>query len=490
MAFSAEVQSLVGTVTTSEVAQWMTDGVKEIINMLPLKLKQKCATATGVGTDFKVDLDGLGEVLYVTRENADAGYLVPCREIPSMYGGLAEDSSNLMFYGTATDPVYWIDGDTAGEATLYVKPTPTAAQPAIVHHVGYPIFVSSGSGTYDITSATAIPNFPDEAEYLVVLYASIKALQNKMNEKSASLPSLSKPPIPVAPTMAEKSVSITGTAPTYIPPVLSLSTLSSISDLSISAVAPVPPVLSDSSVSFSASVPTFTPPVMNAPDYSDTENWITTEEDSEMLESRVKVIAEQISEYSAKIKESQAQFEKELEIYKTQFAKSVTDAELSSQDDAQKIQKFVSEIQSYQAIASNEVEEYQINMKKNIDVFTSKTQTELSKYQADIQNQLNVFNKESSEYQAKLQKDLQDAQLAESKEGRDLQKYSQELASYQAEVQASVQEFTSNIQKHSTDYQWLQSQYTQLKQDYSQGIQILIGGRQPMSQQKQQQGEG
>ena len=178
--FKNQVDALTGFASTEDNAltDWLTAGAKEVINILPLKLKQKCATATGVGTDFKVDLDGLGQVLYVARENADDGYMVPCREIPSMYGGQATDSGSLLYYGTVSDPVYWIDGDNSGAATLYVKPTPTANQPAVVHHVAYPT-VAHGD--------TAIANFPDEAEYLVPLYASIKALQRLMNNMKGSL---------------------------------------------------------------------------------------------------------------------------------------------------------------------------------------------------------------------------------------------------------------------------------------------------------------
>jgi len=169
-----------GTTFSLQADRWLVDGAKEIINLLPSKLKNKCVSATGVGTDFKVDLDGLGEILYVTRENADSGFLVPCREIPSMYGGLAfSGSGHMMYEPSVTDPVYWIDGDTSGAATLYVKPTPTANQPAIVHHVKYPANSATWGDSANAlpTVSTSIPNFPDEAENLVVLYAAIKATE-------------------------------------------------------------------------------------------------------------------------------------------------------------------------------------------------------------------------------------------------------------------------------------------------------------------------
>jgi hypothetical protein len=173
--FKNQVDALTGFASTEDdaLSDWLTAGAKEIINALPLKLKEKCMTATGVGTDFKVDLDGLGEILYVTRKNADAGYYTQCRKIPSSEGGLATDSSNIIHYATATDPVYWIDGDTSGAATLYVKPTPTSNQTAILHHIGYPT-VAHGDG------ASGIANFPDEAEYLIVLYAAIRATERLM----------------------------------------------------------------------------------------------------------------------------------------------------------------------------------------------------------------------------------------------------------------------------------------------------------------------
>ena len=64
--------------------------------------------------------------------------------------------------------MYWIDGNTSDAATLYVKPTPEATQTAIVHHISYP--------TVNVSDVSVIANFPDEAEYLVVLYTAIRQL--------------------------------------------------------------------------------------------------------------------------------------------------------------------------------------------------------------------------------------------------------------------------------------------------------------------------
>ena len=179
--FEAQVEALTSlsidgssAPTQTELTQFLTDGAKEIINLLPGKLKEKVMSITNLyigNTDTVMDVDGKGQILYVTRENADSGVYAPCRKINAMYGDLTNDSENIIYGASATDPVYYVESNSGGNSTLFVKPTPTAAQPAKVYHIAYPSVAYGDS---------AIANFPDEAEYLVPLYGSIKALQNAM----------------------------------------------------------------------------------------------------------------------------------------------------------------------------------------------------------------------------------------------------------------------------------------------------------------------
>ena len=153
-------------------AEWMNSAVREVINILPQELKEKCMTETTLNNSSPtMDLDGVGDILYVSRLSANSGgYRVSCREVSSIYAGLTSDSSSLFHYGTVTDPVYWIQS-TSDAAILNVYPTPEATQTARVYHISYP---SPGNFHND----TAIANFPDEAEYLVVLRASITAAEH------------------------------------------------------------------------------------------------------------------------------------------------------------------------------------------------------------------------------------------------------------------------------------------------------------------------
>ena len=183
--FKVQIEDLTGAISDdSALTQWLTDGAKEIINILPPKLKEKCASISILnatnGTTLDMDSGDngrFGEIIQVTRLSADSGgYYIPCRKLHFMYGDLANDSSSI-YYASATDPAYWVTSNSSGASSLFVKPTTTNSQPANVYRVAYPSVAHGDS---------VVANFPDEAEYLVVLYASIKGLQRLQNDLSSN----------------------------------------------------------------------------------------------------------------------------------------------------------------------------------------------------------------------------------------------------------------------------------------------------------------
>ena len=181
MAFDTQITDLVGgTIDQTACDQWAADACKEIIHQLPANLKEKCSTVSLLNNSATtMDLDGVGDILYVTSLSANSGgFQVPCREIPSKYGGLATDSSDLNYYGTASDPVFWIQSNTSDAGTLFVKPDPDATQVAYVHHITYP--------SVDVSDVSIIANFPDEAEHLVVLYVASRQLLQYQSTMSSS----------------------------------------------------------------------------------------------------------------------------------------------------------------------------------------------------------------------------------------------------------------------------------------------------------------
>ena len=160
----------------AELTTFLTDGAREIINILPPSLQEYCIGATSIDdTDTTLAIHSktnMGKILYVTRESATASAEKPCRKIPAAFKDLASDSTSLKYFGTSSDPVYWITGTQTNDTTttttiLEVYPTPTSAQSAIIYHIAYPAVAYNNS---------TISNFPDSAEYLVVLYAAMKSL--------------------------------------------------------------------------------------------------------------------------------------------------------------------------------------------------------------------------------------------------------------------------------------------------------------------------
>ena len=174
--FKTQIQDIIGSFEDDvAINQFLTDGAKELINMMPPLLKEKCTAETTLNhSSTTMDMDGVGEILYVNRLSADSGgSRIPCRKVPSMYGELSNDSNSL-YKASVTDTVYWIlsSGDVA---ILNVIPAPTENQTAIVYHVAYPTITGSDD--------SVVANFPDELEYLVVLYAAIKIVERQLIEE-------------------------------------------------------------------------------------------------------------------------------------------------------------------------------------------------------------------------------------------------------------------------------------------------------------------
>ena len=549
--FSAQITDLVGgTIDQTACDQWAADACKEIIHSLSIKLKAKCATRSTLNASATtLDLDSKGDILHITRLSADSGgYEKACREIPGVYGDLTNDSTELAYYATVTDPVYFITNNSSGNPTLFVRPNPTNAQPSYVHHITYP--------TVDVDSDSTIANFPDEAESLVVLYSATRQLHQYMNSKrsdlpsdvvtptletiSESLPTWSAPsdfivPVrPVAPTLSAQTVTISGTAPTYVKPTRAPQTAfssytSGLSEtdpgsFTISLASPVVPALSTTSVSFTQTAPSFTKPAV-ALDFAQVNTYIDTNEDIELASSKLQEISAQLNEYSANIQSEQIEFNKESAEYNAQLQISIQNAQFDNQEDARKLQKYQAEVSTYQANINKEVQEYGQKLQQySTELSTSyqawaKTESDnISVYQADASTELNKYNKENTEYQAKLQKDIQDAQLSDANEARKLQKYQAEIGTYGSDLNTNVQIFTqeltknrasfdtslqkytseiqkvsasngsilqkytgevsnfsAKLQKQGADYQWYQGQYAQLKAEYQQGLQILKG---------------
>lgn len=171
--FQAQVMALTGinisssgtNPTEAQLTQYLTDGAKEVINHLPKHLLPLCSSEQSF-TSGTPDTLNTGKVLNVFRNDGDIKQ--PCRQIDSSYKGRVLDSDD-MDYASVTDPVYYIENNT-----MDVIPSSGAVTYSEVQHPAV------------VYSADSISIFPDEAEYLVPLYASVKSLQSLLANKSSN----------------------------------------------------------------------------------------------------------------------------------------------------------------------------------------------------------------------------------------------------------------------------------------------------------------
>ena len=155
--------------TQTELTQFLTDGAKEIINILPPNLLDWCAsqqTFTSVMPGSEAETMNTGKVLRVYRSDGDFDRV--CRRIRADEKGYANDPDE-MGYASSSDPVFYTENNK-----LNALPQGGSCK---YDEVQYPAVAYGDS---------AISVFPDEAEYLVSLYGAIKSLQNVLGDKSSN----------------------------------------------------------------------------------------------------------------------------------------------------------------------------------------------------------------------------------------------------------------------------------------------------------------
>jgi hypothetical protein len=437
--FSVQVVDLVGAFSDEDALDsFVTEGANEVINAMPNSMLERVAEETPV-TDGTTTSEG-HKVLHMLRNDGTIDQ--PCRSIPARKRGRVQDASD-MEYATTSDPVYWIQD---GKFNLFpngnglLVSVPTYSQ------------VASGGNRIDASSAEGITNFPDEAEYLVTLYASIKALQQNMSGKTSDLPAditfpsipilviptlasvgdLTLPVTPTVPTLSAQSVTITGTAPTYVKPTLSSQTAftdytSGLSEadpgvFSITSVPPSTPSLpSISSPGVSSVIISNigTPPTYTVPTITSTAG--SPDDLSDMIDSDWTAL-----DYD---------FDDENIDFATWF--QVLGDYIQNQEDTELAQIQMQKISTY-----------------------------INAYQSSMQNRLNVFNDANVEYQGKLQEAIQQAQI-NSQEARkegdltfqasiqdytlELQKYSADVGKYQADIAKEVQEYGQKLSQYQLE---------------------------------------
>ena len=470
--------------TQSELSQFLTDGAKEILNVLPDGKKRLYTTSNNLNSSSTNLTIGGSKILSVTRDDGTINQ--PCRVILPEMSGRASDSDD-MNAASATDPVYYISNNI-----LSVIPEPSNSNNAHVQTLAYPTVAYGDS---------SITKFPDEAEYLVPIYASIKAFQNVLGNQSVSLNNsddistalsacnteLDKIStditIPIAPALhtinyTDASVTkadISGDVPTYTKPghptqvsfedffnlsedgnpfgdsdpgVFSTSTPPTLGTASFTT-----PAIGPITIGSFGTAPAYTAPKVGGAteeltasitdgtigtdgDFQDFSDWfevlghmIEDEEDIELAGSQLQKINSYISAYQQALQNQLNVFNDANVEYQATIQKQIEQSRLDAQDVQQEAAlKLQKEVQEYQA----NVSEYQAEVNKDVQTYSQK----LDKYKAEIGLAFQAWSKTESDNLQVFQLDIQN----------ELNEFNKENVRYQANVQAELAKHNSDLQ--------------------------------------------
>ena len=167
--FKNKVDALTGFASTEDdaLSDWLTAGARSVLNILPLNKLERIASNENFTNN--IDVEGKKILAVVRKDNNHASKIyTPCRKLPPSMMGRVNDT-NYMEAASESDPAYIIQNDV-----LNTYPASISSSDSRV------VFVNSS-----ITSAhgdTSISNFPDEAEYAVVLFAARQSLERKISD--------------------------------------------------------------------------------------------------------------------------------------------------------------------------------------------------------------------------------------------------------------------------------------------------------------------
>ena len=193
------------TPTEDELSQFLVDGIKEVANrIITIRPDEigKFTKSTNDASDAGITLTG--QVFSVVREHDNAGILRACSPINPGDRYAASDSTSLSYRSKYNPGFYVLDGK------IHTVPASAAGNnDSIVTQVYYAINTGHSSSSID--------NFPDEYEYLVVLYTSLKTISANMGAKTIDDQALSSvlPDLPVVPNF---TLTVSTSLPTYSAP--------------------------------------------------------------------------------------------------------------------------------------------------------------------------------------------------------------------------------------------------------------------------------
>ena len=363
--FEERIEGLTGILLTgsssptqAEVTEYLKDGVLDVQSRhiaMDRSAVEHYIKASAEQSSNGLDINGAA-VISVIRSRASNDWR-ECLKIPIYKQARALDPDSLDFASTI-NPVYTVDDNY----TINVYPIPGGSSNFKVYYVNNVPQDKGGSSL--VYSHSDIKYFDDSKVYLVVIYASIRALQNQLQfianistfSASATAPTITvDAPSISSPLVDSISIESFGTAPVY-----------------------TAPTVGGATEELTATISNDTDADANKLDFSDwfevAGDFIQTEEDEELAQMQLNKISVYLQAYSQAMQnqlntfndsnvEYQATIQKNIDQANINMRKAEKDADVALQTQLQeyasKLQKLSAEITAYQMAISSEVLIYQ-----------------------------------------------------------------------------------------------------------------------------------
>ena len=380
--FKTRIDDLTGFASTDDTAlnDWLSAGSRSVINILPVNKLERVASNENFTNN--IDVEGKKILAVVRKDDNHASKIyTPCRKLPPSMMGRVSDT-NYMEAASESDPAYIMQNDV-----LNTYPGSNASNDSRVVFINSSITVAHGD--------SVIANFPDEAEEAVVLYGARNALNRLMNGMNAISALTVSVSAPSAPSLATVSYSAATNAD---------ASASSVGAITVASVADVDPT---------GSVPTYSKPTQTF-DISQFETFLETNEDDELARIQLGRLNQELGEYQADIQNElnefnkdnvryQAEIQDQVTKHNTALQRAITQAQIDSRDAQQEAQQAtqvdISNKAADQALALQNAAQTMAAAVQNNDDLLQKFNSELGKYQSQVSDEV-------QEYNANLQKDV------------------------------------------------------------------------------------